>query len=235
MRSMIINSLVITSVMVAAQAYAAGADDPLLTMIQVDQLEKRDASSGEPLVWDIQGWAGYDLKKIRFKTEGERTGGETESAELQLLYSQAIASYWDIQAGVRHDFYPRPEQDWAVIGVQGIAPYYFEIDASFFWGESGQTSLRLEAEYELLLTQQWILSPEIEINIYGKDDEERDIGSGLAELEAGLRLRYEVRREFAPYVGINWEKLFGNTADLSRAEGEDTDDLQFVLGIRGWF
>lgn len=230
-----ITSLVLPWVLIPIQGLAAGADDPLLSMVRIDQLEKRDASSGKPLVWDIQGWAGYDLQKIVFKTEGERVNSETEQAELQVLYSQAIAPYWDIQAGIRHDFYPQPTQDWAVIGVQGIAPYFFEIDASFFWGESGQTGVRIEAEYELLFTQQWILSPEIELNFYGKDDEERGLGSGFANMEAGLRLRYEIRREFAPYVGINWEKQFGNTADLSRSEGEDTDDVQFVLGIRGWF
>lgn len=228
-------SFVLPWALIPIQGLAATADDPLLSMVRIDQLEKRDASSGKPLAWDIQGWVGYDLQKIVFKTEGERVNGETEQAELQVLYSQAIAPYWDLQAGIRHDFYPRPTQDWAVIGVQGVAPYFFEIDASLFWGESGQTGLRLEAEYELLFTQQWILSPEIELNFYGKDDEERGLGSGFANMEAGLRLRYEIRREFAPYVGINWEKQFGNTADLSRSEGEDIDDVQFVLGIRAWF
>lgn len=235
MKNMMLTSLTLSFAMLTAQLFAAEADDPLLTMIMVDQLEKQDAGSGKPFVWEVQGWAGYDLQKLMFKTEGERINGETESAELQLLYSQAIAPYWDIQAGIRHDFYPKPAQNWAVIGVQGIAPYFFETDASFYWGESGQTSVRLEAEYEFLITQQWVLSPEIELNFYGKDDETRGIGSGLADMEAGLRIRYEVRREFAPYVGINWEKQFGNTADLSSAEGEDTDDVQFVLGIRGWF
>lgn len=235
MKKQIITFLALSSAVMATQTLAAGGDDPLLTMVRIDQLEKRDASAGEPLVWEIEGWSGYDLNKLAFKTKGERVNGETESAELQLLYSKAVAPYWDFQAGIRHDFYPKPTQNWAVIGFQGIAPYFFETDVSLFVGESGHTAFRLGAEYEMMLTQRWVLSPEIEFNIHGKDDEDKGVGSGLSDMELGLRLRYEIRREFAPYVGINWERKFGQTADFSKEEGEDTNDLQFVAGIRGWF
>lgn len=229
------HAFVFTLATLAFQVEAGGKDDPLLTMVTIDQLEKRDASPGTPLAWGVQGWVGYDLDKFVFKTEGERVDGETEKAELQALYSKAIDPNWDIQFGVRHDFYPKPTQDWAVIALQGVAPYYFETDASFFIGEDGQTAFRIESEYEMMLTQQWVLSPEIEVNLHGKNDEEREIGSGLSSIEAGLRLRYEIKREFAPYIGINWEKKFGNTADYAREEGEDTSDAQFVIGVRAWF
>lgn len=235
MNNTIKKTLVLAMFALPFQAEAGGKDDPLLTMITIDQLEKRDANSSKPFAWEVQGWAGYDLDKFVFKTEGERADGETEKAELQLLYSKAIDPYWDIQFGIRHDFYPKPTQDWAVIALQGVAPYYFETDASLFIGEDGQTALRLESEYEMMLTQQWVLSPEIELNIHGQNDEEREIGSGLSNIEAGLRLRYEVKREFAPYIGIHWEKKFSKTSDYAREEGEDTSDTQFVIGVRAWF
>ena len=235
MNNTVKKTLVLAMFALPIQAEAGGEDDPFLTMITIDQLEKRDANSSKPFAWEVQGWAGYDLDKLVFKTEGERADGKTEKAELQLLYGKAIDPNWDIQLGFRHDFYPKPSQNWAVIALQGVAPYYFETDANLFIGEDGQTALRLESEYEMMLTQQWVLSPEIELNIHGKNDEEREVGSGLSNIEAGLRLRYEVKREFAPYIGIHWEKKFGKTADYAREEGEDTSDAQFVIGIRAWF
>ena len=225
-------SLLLSSV---SSVLADGKDDPLLTKVIIDQLEKRDANGSNPWVLDGQAWIGKDLNKLWLKTELERVEGDTEEAEFQALYSRAIAPYWDLQLGLRHDFQPSPSRSWGVIGVQGIAPYFFEVDTALFIGESGQTALRLEAEYELLFTQQLILTPEVELNFYGQDDEALAIGLGLSDLEAGLRLRYEIRREFAPYIGVNWNKNFGNTADFARDEGEDTDDLQWVIGLRAWF
>lgn len=230
-----ISTLMISTLLLNPQATAGMKDDPLLTMITIDQLEKRDTSTGHPLVWELQGWVGYDLHKLTFKTEGERVNSDTEAAELQILYSRAITPYWDFQAGIRHDFKPEPTQNWAIIGFQGIAPYFFETDASVFIGESGQTAFRFELEYEMMLTQRWVLSPEIEVNLYGENDEARGVGAGLSNMELGLRLRYEIRREFAPYIGINWERKFGNSADFAREEGEDGNDLQVVVGIRAWF
>lgn len=216
-------------------ALAGGKDDPLLGKVMIDQLEVRDADENNPLVLDGQGWVGKDLQKLWFKAEVERADSETEEAELQALYSQAIAPFWDVQVGVRQDFQPTPSRTWAVIGLQGLAPYFFEIDTALFIGESGRTALRLEAEYELLFTQRLILTPEIEVNFYGQNDADLGIGSGLSDIEAGLRLRYEIRREFAPYIGVNWNKRFGNSADFARSAGEETDDLQWVIGVRAWF
>ena len=220
---------------VSDNARASAEDDPLLLMGILDQLEMRDTSGDNTFSWDAQGWFGKDLRKLWFKTEGERVAGSTDDAEVQFLYSKAIASYWEFQVGVRHDFKPSPSQSWAVIGVQGLAPYFFETDIALFIGDSGRTALRFQSEYELLLTQRLILTPEIEVNFYGQDDVDIGIGSGLSDLELGLRLRYEIRREFAPYIGINWSKLFGNTKEFARSAGESTSEARLVIGLRVWF
>jgi len=220
---------------VADDARADMEDDPLLLTVILDQLEMRDVGGDNTLSWDGQGWLGRDLHKIWFKTDGERTAGSTDEAELQFLYSKVIARYWDFQLGVRHDFKPSPSRSWAAIGFKGLAPYFFDIDAAAFIGESGRTALRFEAEYELLFTQRLILTPDIEINLYGQNDPDAGIGAGLSDLEAGLRLRYEIRREFAPYIGVNWSRLFGDTADFARIAGEKSSETQLVIGLRAWF
>jgi len=216
-------------------ALAGGEDDPLLSKVMINQFEVRNADESNPLVLDGQVWFGKDLQKLWFKVAVERTDAGTEKAELQGLYSQAIAPYWDVIIGLRRDLKPTPNRNWAVIGLQGLAPYFFEIDTALFVGESGRTALRLEAEYELLFTQRLILTPEVEVNFYGQNDVELSIGSGLSDVELGLRLRYEVRREIAPYIGVNWNKSFGGTADFSRDAGKDTGDVEWVIGVRAWF
>ncbi len=218
-----------------APAIAGSKDDPLLTKVMIDQFEVRDADADDPVVVDAQGFIGKDLNKLWWKVEAERVDGNTEEAEVQVLYSKAISSFWDVQLGGRRDFEPSPSRNWAVIGVHGLAPYFFEVDAALFAGESGRTALRLEVEYELLFTQQWILTPEIEVNLYGKDDAATGKGSGLSDVELGLRLRYEFRREFAPYIGISWTKQYGDSADFARADGDQVSETQVVLGVRMWF
>jgi copper resistance protein B len=210
-------------------------DDPLLSMLVVDQLEVRDTDDDNPLVWDAEGWIGKDLNKFWLKTDGEYVDNSVEEMELQLLYSRAIAPFWDLQLGWRRDIRPDPDRDWAAFGVKGLAPYFFDIDAALFIGDAGRSAVRLQAEYEIMLTQKLVLTPEIELNLYGRNDPDTGVGSGLSDIEAGLRLRYEIRREFAPYAGVNWTRLYGNTADYARAEGADTDDLQLVAGVRFWF
>ncbi len=229
-------TLLLAGLLVCATPVWSGAeDDPLLFKAMIDQVEYRNGDEENLWVWEADAWAGYDLNKLWLKTEGEYTDSETEEAETQLLFSRAIAPYWDLQAGWRHEFRPRPHRDWLALAFKGVAPYFFEVDASLFIGDEGRTGLRLQAEYELMFTQRLVLSPEVEFNLFGKDDPERGIGSGLADIELGLRLRYEIRREFAPYIGVNWEKTFGDTADFAREEGESTSDVQFVAGIRAWF
>ena len=210
-------------------------DNPVLTKVRFDQLELRNEDGANPLVVEAQVWIGKDLNKFWLKTDFERRDGATEEAEIQALYSRALATYWDLQMGVRQDLKPTPNRTWGVIGLQGLAPYFFEVDAALFVGESGKTALRISTEYEFLFTQKLILSPELAINLYGQNDRETNRGSGLSDFTAGLRLRYEIKREFAPYIGINWERKFGKTEDFAKASGEDSDGTKWVLGIRAWF
>ena len=227
--------LIICISLVSMASHSMGRDDPLLTKVMVGQFELRNTEGSDPIVLEAQGWVGKDLNKLWVKVDVENVSGKTGEAELQFLYSKAIAPYWDVQVGWRHDKMPTPNRDWFAVGFQGLAPYFFEIDAAAFIGNNGQTALRLEAEYEIMLTQKLILTPEVEINAYSKDDEATGVGSGLSDIELGLRLRYEIRREFAPYIGVNWNKTYGDTANFSRDEGEDVSDTQFVVGIRAWF
>lgn len=185
--------------------------------------------------WDAQAWYGSDLNKIWLKTEGERSDGSTEHAELHAYYSRAITPFFDLQLGARHDFQPQPGRDWLAIGLQGLAPYFFETETTLFIGDNGRSNLRLKASYDLLFTQRLILAPEIEANLYGKDDPTIGIGSGFSDIEFGLRLRYELRREFAPYLGVAWTHQYGDTATLTRMAGGDAQDVQWVVGVKAWF
>jgi copper resistance protein B len=200
-----------------------------------DQLEWQDADEGSTLAWDISGWYGGDIDRLAFRSEGERTNGHTEEAELQLLWSHAIGPWWETVTGVRQDFKPGSPQTWAAFGVQGMPLFGLETEATAFLGEGGQSALRLEAEYDILLTQRWVLQPTAELNLYGRNDEVRGVGSGLSDANLGLRLRYEISRQFAPYVGVTWNRAYGNTADLLRDEDEDLSDTRLVAGVRFWF
>lgn len=213
---------------------AGAQDDPLLFMVTIDQLESRSGDE-DPNVLEAEAWLGYDLHKLWLKAEVERVDNTNESAELQLLYGKAVSAFWDVQVGIRRDFDPVPERNWAVLGFHGLAPYYIDIDTALFFGESGRTAFRFEAEYEKMLTQRWVLIPELELNILGKGDPETEQGSGLASSEFGLRLAYEIRREFAPYIGINWEAKHGATKRIAEQHGENTEDTQLVFGIHAWF
>jgi copper resistance protein B len=200
-----------------------------------DQLELQDADEGSALSWDLSGWVGGDIDRLAFRSEGERVDGHTEEAELQLLWSHAIGPWWETVAGVRQDFKPGSPQTWAAFGVQGMPLYGLETEATAFLGEGGQSALRLGAEYDILLTNRLILQPAAEANLYGRNDEERGVGSGFSDLELGLRLRYEIRREFAPSIGVNWTRAYGNSADLLREDGEDVSEARLVAGLRFWF
>ncbi|MBV2131611.1 copper resistance protein B [Pseudomonas sp. MAP12] len=200
-----------------------------------DRLEWQDADEGSALAWDFSGWVGGNIDRLAFRSEGERLDGHTEEAELQLLWSHAIGPWWETVAGVRQDFKPGSPQTWAAFGVQGMPLYGLETEATAFLGEGGQSAARLNAEYDILLTNRLILQPVAEANLYGRNDDERGVGSGFSDAQLGLRLRYEIRREFAPYIGVNWTHAYGNTADLLREDGEDVSEARLVAGIRLWF
>lgn len=209
--------------------------DSRLGSVIIDQLEAFDGDSATGQAVSAQAWYGSDLDKIWFKADGDRSDGRLEDLRTELLWNRAIATYWGVQTGVRHDFGQGPGRTWAEVGVQGLAPYWFDIEATAYVGQSGRTAARFEAEYELLLTQRLILQPDVEANLYGKNDRARGIGSGLSDINVGLRLRYEFTRKFAPYLGISYVRKFGNTADIAREESGQVDDTQLVAGVRLWF
>lgn len=205
-------------------------------MLLADQLEYRARDGADGYLWDIQGWYGGDYDKVWLKSEGEGAFGESpEEVEVQALYSRAIDPWFNLQAGVRHDFRRGPERTHLVLGIQGLAPYWFEVDGSLFLSDEGEFTARLEAEYDQRITQKLILQPAAEIELSAQDVPELAIGSGLSTAEAGLRLRYEFVPEFAPYIGVAYERAFGDTADFRRAEEEDVGGWSLLAGVRLWF
>jgi copper resistance protein B len=204
-------------------------------LLRFDRLEWVRNDDDTAIVYDLQAWYGGDHDRAVVKAEGDIDDGTLEDARTELFWSRAIAAFWDAQIGLRHDGGKDPSRTWLAAGVQGLAPYWFDLDVTAYVGEQRRTALSLEAEYELLVTQKLIFQPRFEANLYGKRDEQRGLGSGLADISAGLRLRYEFRREFAPYVGIEWAGKYGGTADFARAAGLDTRETRAVAGIRFWF
>jgi len=203
--------------------------------VLLDKFEyaKGDGEHGQNI--DAEAWYGNDYNKAWFRAEGERRGGRLDSLRTEALWDRTFATFWSTQLGVRHDTGGGGDsRNWLAFGVRGLAPYWFDSEATAYWS-GGTLGARLQARYELLFTPQLILRPEIEANLYSKSDAARGLGSGLSDLELGLRLRYEIRRQFAPYVGVTWARNFGGTADYARARGERNKRTQLVAGVRLWF
>ncbi|HEY0179904.1 MAG TPA: copper resistance protein B [Dokdonella sp.] len=210
-------------------------DDASFGRFVLDRFERVDADAGFATAWDAYAWFGRDFDKLWFRSEGERRAGTIERADAELLWSHAAAAFWDLALGVRDDFGRGPDRRWAAFGVQGLAPYWLDVQATAYVGEQGRTALRFESEYELRLTRRLVLQPRFELNAYGKADPARRLGAGVSDAELGLRLRYEIRRELAPYVGVEWRRRFGATAAYARAAGDDAFDAELVAGLRLWF
>ncbi len=204
-----------------------------LLVNRFEHTRTRDNATGT--AYDMQARYGKDYNRFVLKAEGEVAGGEVHESRTDLLWGHAVATYWDVQTGFRYDGGEGPSRRWLALGVQGLAPYWFEVDATFYAGEDGRSAFRLEAEYELLFTQKLILQPRLEANVYGKQDVANDRGRGLSDVALGVRLRYEIRREFAPYIGIERVTRYGDTADLFRAAGKAAGETRFVAGLRFWF
>lgn len=208
-------------------------------VVLLDQLEYAlgDADAWQ---WDAQAWIGGDYNRLWLKTEGEHgaTGDNGGEAEVQALYSRLVSPFWEFQTGIRYDrVYGEDDASrvHAVIGLEGLAPYWFEMAPALFISQKGVMSVRVSAEYDVLLTQRLILQPSIEANVSARTDREVGIGEGLNDLKIGLRLRYEIRREFAPYVGLEWKRAYGGAADIAHGKGEKAEDAAWVAGVRVWF
>lgn len=193
-------------------------------------------NGGDGYRWDGQAWFGGDINRVFIKSEGEgAVRGGVETAEVQALYSHAIGPYWNLQGGIRYDFKPNPSRTYATIAIEGLAPNNFDVEGALFLSNKGDMLARVGGYYDQRITQRVILQPRVELNLAAQDVPENQIGSGLSNTELGLRLRYEVKREFAPYVGVSWDRRVSNTARLYRAAGENASTLSVVLGIRTWF
>jgi copper resistance protein B len=201
---------------------------------KMERLEWQKSDEGSVLEWDGAASLGGDLTSYRLESEGEYAEGRTQSARVQLLWDRALTAWWNVKAGVRHDF-AAVDRSWAAIGVHGLAPYWIDVDAMMYVSDEGHTAARVKLSTDWLFTQRVMLEPSLELDAYGKDDDRAGLNQGLSMLEAGLRLRYEWHREFAPYVGVVWAKHFGTAADHVREEGEDANEMRFAAGVRFWF
>jgi len=223
--------------MAAARAYNHVSHGNMTTgMVLAERLEARLSDGHDAYLWDVSGWYGTSLDKIMFKTEGEGElgSGAVEDAEMQLLWGHAIGPFIDLQAGMRVDVEPETTAHLAV-GVAGLAPYMIHFDAAAFVSDEGDFTARIEAEHDMKFTQRLILQPRVEAELSAQDIPERGVGAGLSKIEVGARLRYEIVREFAPYIGVEYEAATGQTADYIRAAGEDPDGVSVLLGLRFWF
>jgi copper resistance protein B len=199
-----------------------------------DQFEARIGTE-DSFRWDGEAWVGTDTNRLWLKSEGTVTNGQVGDGSHQALYDRPISTYFDVQAGIRYDIDSGPSRGWAALGIQGLAPEWFDVELTAYASDSGHFAARLETFYELLLTNRLILEPQIELNFYSKSDPGRGTGSGFSDLDAGIRLRYEHWRKVAPYIGVVFEDRFGGTAAFARRMGETVNDVRFAVGIRSWF
>ncbi|NII11189.1 copper resistance protein B [Oleiagrimonas sp. C23AA] len=210
-------------------------NDPLLSKVQLDSLEYVHGREGSAQAWDLRAWAGHNLDRVWLRTEGTRSQGRIEEGDAELLWGHAISPWWDLMLGARHDLGPGPARNWLAAGIQGIAPYQFDYETTFYLGPGGRSALRVRASQEWLFTQRLILEPEFEANAYGHTDPARGHGAGITDTSLTFRLRYEFSRKFAPYVGYAWVRQWGATAGMARREGNPVLDRQILLGLRVWF
>ena len=210
-------------------AFAGGADDPLLYKFSAEKFEVKMAEDN-PIDWDMNFWVGKDLEKIYIYSEGSGSNSDIDETENSLVYSKAISSFWDYQIGIAYDTTKTDEELWFITGFQGLAPYFFETSVNLLISDDGNFGLRADIDYDLLLTQKLILTPSLETSFYTKNNEDMEQGSGLSTTKVGLRLRYELIREFAPYVGFSWNKTYGKTSEY-----HDLDEARVVVGVKFWF
>lgn len=210
-------------------------NDPWITKFQLDSLEYVHGREGAAQAWDLRAWTGHNLNRLWLRTEGTRSNGHLEDGDAELLWGHAIGPWWDLMLGARHDLGPGPTRNWLAVGLQGIAPYKFDDQATLYLGPGGRSALRLRISQEWLFTQRLILEPEFELNAYNRSDPLRGHGAGVTDTALTFRLRYEFTRKFAPYVGFAWVRQWGSTAQMAQREGRPVLDRKVLLGLRIWF
>lgn len=227
--------LIIISPLATAQSGIKLMDTRTIVHLMVDEFEISDIADDNDFSWEIDLSVGGDLNKFLFKTRGDHDAAAPDESEIQFLYNRAVLPFWNLQAGIRRDLDSGPQRDWATLSLEGMAPWFFEVEAELFFAEDNQQGLRVAGEYELLLTQRLKLTPEIEFVSFGRDEPGRLIGSGLSEVNFDIRLRYELKREIAPYIGLSWHRRYGTTRDFARLNGHELDDTAITFGIRAWY
>jgi copper resistance protein B len=216
-------------------------DEAINTFTFFQKAEFRTGDAPDAAVLDAEGWIGGDYQRLWWKADGEQEtkGAKAGEIELQALYSRLFSPFWDFQTGIRVDRQysgrTRDTTGYFVVGLEGLAPYWFEVEPALFVSEKGRVSARVTASYDQLITQRWVIQPRIDLNAAFQNDTRRNLATGLNDIEVGLRLRYDFRRQFSPYVGVTWRRVLGNTADLVRRTGEDISATSVVFGLRTWF
>jgi copper resistance protein B len=212
-------------------------DNKVFAHVLFNQLEGRTNGSDNELRWDAEGWIGTDMNRLWIKSEGFAGNGTVNDGDHEVLYDRPIphTRYFDAQAGVRADVDSNPSRVWAAMGVEGLAPYFFNLEPTFYISDGGHMAGRINGSWDLFVTQRWVVQPQAELNFYSKDDPARETGSGFSDIDAGIRLRYEVTRKINPYIGWAYNGKYGNSAFYTRQSGGATNNSSFVFGFRVWY
>jgi len=216
-------------------------DTMVNTFTSFQKAEFRTGDAPDAAVFDTEGWIGGDFQRFWWKAEGEQEskGAKAGRVEAQALYSRLVSPFWDFQTGVRVDRHysgrTRRTTGYFVIGFEGLAPYWFDVEPALFLSEKGKASFKLTSSYDQLITQRWVIQPRIDLNAAFQDDPKRNVAAGINDAEFSVRLRYDISRQFSPYVGVTWRRVLGATAGLARRAGEDLSTTSAVFGLRTWF
>jgi copper resistance protein B len=226
---------------VSASPTLTGSKPPVtnevIAHILFNELEGRTSGSDNEFRWDGEGWIGTDMNRLWIKSEDVFEDDVMSDGDQEFLYDRPIPRlrYFDAQIGIREDLDSGPHRTWGAVGIEGLAPNFFQFEPTFYFRDGGHVAGKVAGSYDLKITQRLIVQPQLEMNFYSSPDTARGLGTGLTELDTGLRLRYEFRRKLAPYIGFAYTNQFGSTAAYSRQEGESVSNPRFVFGLRVWY